>query len=105
MIIKEIFSKFKDKLHFFRIPGVFQDQGHFQGLFKICANPVKELPSKGNRDMEGTQNSKLKLVTFSSDLDLWGAWLSDKILEMEAFLLFCLSFQKELTLEGKNLLL
>ena len=40
MIIKEIFSKFKDKLHFVTIPGVFQDQGHFQGLFKVCANPV-----------------------------------------------------------------
>ena len=39
VIVKEIFSKFKDKLHFFRIPGVFQDQGHFQGLFKVCANP------------------------------------------------------------------
>ena len=44
MIIKEIFcqiqGQFKDKLHFYRIPGVFQDQGHFQGLFKVCANPV-----------------------------------------------------------------
>ena len=40
MIIKEIFSKFKDKLHFFRIQGVFKDQGHFQGLFKVCANPA-----------------------------------------------------------------
>ena len=30
-----------DKLHFFRILGIFQDQGHFQGLFKVCANPVK----------------------------------------------------------------
>ena len=42
VIIKEIFFKiqgqFKDKLHFFRIP-VFQDKGHFQGLFKVCANP------------------------------------------------------------------
>ena len=33
-------GQFKDKLHFFRIPGVFEDQGHFQGLFKVCANPV-----------------------------------------------------------------
>ena len=44
MIIKEILFKiqgqFKDKLHFFRIPGVFQAQGHFLGLFKVCANPV-----------------------------------------------------------------
>ena len=39
MIIKEFFSKSKDKLHFFRIQGVFQDQGHFQGLFKVYANP------------------------------------------------------------------
>ena len=41
---RSFFSKFKDnsrtKCTFFRIPGVFQDQGHFQGLFKVCANPV-----------------------------------------------------------------
>ena len=45
-IIKEIFSKFKDNSRtnctFFRIPGVFQDQGHFQGLFKVCANPDED---------------------------------------------------------------
>ena len=50
MIITEfslkIQGQFKDKLQFFRIPGVFKDQGHFQGLFKVCANPViiTELP-------------------------------------------------------------
>ena len=33
-------GQFKHKLHFFRIPGVFQEQGHFQGLFKVCANPA-----------------------------------------------------------------
>ena len=42
MIIKHIFSKFKDKLPFFRIQGVFLDQGHFPGLFKVCLNPVNE---------------------------------------------------------------
>ena len=31
-------GQFKDKLHFFKIP-VFQDKGHFPGLFKVCANP------------------------------------------------------------------
>ena len=36
----KIQGQFKDKLHFVRIPGVFQDYGHFQGLFKVCANPV-----------------------------------------------------------------
>lgn len=36
---------------------------------KIWPN-LNALPSKGNRDMEGVQNSKLKLVTFDSDLDL-----------------------------------
>ena len=36
-------GQFKDKLHFFRIPGVFEDQCHFQGLFKVCANPVSDL--------------------------------------------------------------
>ena len=48
MIIKEIFSKFKDNSRtnctFFRIPGVFKDQGHFQGLIKVCANPALDLP-------------------------------------------------------------
>ena len=44
VIIKEIFSKFQDNSRtyytFFRIRGVFQDQGHFPGLFKVCANTV-----------------------------------------------------------------
>ena len=35
-------GQLKDKLHFFRIP-VFQDQGHFPGLFKVCANPDVKL--------------------------------------------------------------
>ena len=43
VIIKEIFFKipgqFKYNLHFFRIPGVFQDLGHFPGHFKVCVNP------------------------------------------------------------------
>ena len=46
VIIREIFSKFQDNsrtnrtFFFIIIPGVFQDQGHFPGLFKVCANPV-----------------------------------------------------------------
>ena len=36
----KIQGQFKVKLHFIRIPGVFKDQGHFQGLFKVCANPA-----------------------------------------------------------------
>ena len=45
---------------------------------------AKMLPKfKGNttkcdRDMEWTQNARLKLVTFSCDLDLDSAWLSNR---------------------------
>ena len=65
MIIKEIFSKFKDKLHCFRIQGVFQDQGHFQGLFKVCANSVTSLvPEHGKQCMP---DSAILLMTLPSE--------------------------------------
>ena len=43
MIIKKNFSKFQDKLHFFRIPGVFQNNGQFPGLFKVCTSNAKPI--------------------------------------------------------------
>ena len=43
-IFKDDFTKIQDnsrtKGTFFQIPGVFQDQDQFQGLFQVCANPV-----------------------------------------------------------------
>ena len=36
-------GQFKDKWHYFEIPGVFQDQGQIQGLFQVCANPEREI--------------------------------------------------------------
>ena len=62
MIIKEIDSKFKDKLHFFRIPGIFQDQGHFQGLFKVCVNPA-ELIHSFNEPLDGRLDILRPLVS------------------------------------------
>ena len=46
MTINEIFFQNSRTIQeqnalFFRIPGIFQDQGHFQGLFKVSANPVE----------------------------------------------------------------
>ena len=36
-----------------------------------------ENPSRGKRDMERTQNSRLNPMTFNFDLDLESAWLSN----------------------------
>ena len=69
----KIQGQFKDKLHFFRIPEVFQHQSHFQGLFKVCANPVNAPawifsnfyapPRQGSRCRSPlSQNAKKKFV-------------------------------------------
>ena len=45
--------------------------GSVHRLSEVNIRPnLNQLPSMGNRDMEGTRNLKLKLVTISGDPDL-----------------------------------
>ena len=95
MMILQIQVQFQDQGHFFRIPGVFQDQRQIQGLSQVRVNPAPL-----DTEAESQLPVDVVFVKIVKVSDQKRFWINQFLFKSMALILYHLIFLKMMTTSG-----